>query len=209
MAAAKQVLRLLQSVDVVAIGPGLGTGAGAVSMVREVIRKSPIPVVADADAINALAMSKRGWKAGAPLILTPHLGEMGRLVGRGTAELFAQRLSLATAFSRERGCHLVLKGFRTLICEPGGETWVNPTGNPGMATAGTGDVLTGIIAAFIARNQRRSVASLHDALAAAVFLHGAAGDAAAEHLGQESLMAGDLVQSIPTVLSGSRHPSCC
>ena len=198
-AAGSQILRLCESVDAVAIGPGLGTAAGTVSAVCQVVRKSPIPVVADADALNALALTGRPFKARSPLVLTPHLGEMGRLVGRTAEQVFVERLALAGRFARERNCVLVLKGYRTLISDPEGETWINSTGNPGMATAGCGDVLTGILAALLARRQRRPITSLSAAVAAAVYLHGAAGDAAASRLGEESMVAGDIIESLAEV----------
>ena len=199
-AAGKQILRLCETVDAVAIGPGLGTAAGTVSAVRRVVEKAPIPVVADADALNALALSRRPWRAGSPLVLTPHLGEMGRLVGRTAEQVFVERLALARRFAQEHQCFLVLKGYRTLISDPDGETWINGTGNPGMATAGCGDVLTGILAALLARRQRQPIHPLSAMVAAAVYLHGAAGDAAASRLGEESMVAGDIIESLAEVL---------
>ncbi|MBI3939414.1 MAG: NAD(P)H-hydrate dehydratase, partial [Acidobacteria bacterium] len=202
--AGKQILRLLEDFDVVAIGPGLGTGSGAVSAVWEVVSNSSVPVVADADAVNALALLKHPWKSISPLVLTPHLGEMGRLVNRSAPQVFAERLALAADFPRRHDCYLVLKGFRSMVSDPRGEVWVNSTGNPGMATAGSGDALTGIIAAFVARTLHQMDPSLHDAVAAAVYLHGAAGDAAMSQLGQESLMAGDIIRFLPEVLKFPR-----
>ncbi len=199
--AAKQILDLLRNCDVVAIGPGLGTAPGTVSAICQVIEKSPVPVVADADAINALALRKSRWKAKSPLVLTPHLGEMGRLVGKTSNQVFANRIELCLSFAREKGCYLVLKGYRTLISDPRGEIWVNSTGNPGMATAGSGDVLTGIIAAFVARNSRLPLGSMHDVVAAAVYLHGAAGDAAKRELGEAGLIAGDIIRHLPLALN--------
>lgn len=200
-AAGRKIAQLLENFDVLAIGPGLGTSVETIAAIHEAIERSPVPIVADADAINALAASLESWKTGSSLILTPHVGEMARLVKKIPEEVFADRIALVSQFATQHGCELVLKGFRTLVSDPSGDIWVNPTGNPGMATAGSGDVLTGIIAAFVARNLRRPTASLHDAVAAAVYLHGEAGDCAMSQMGQESLMAGDIVDFLPEVLT--------
>jgi NAD(P)H-hydrate epimerase len=127
-------------------------------------------------------------------VLTPHPGEMGRLVGMPAAEIQARRVDVARAFAQEHQVNLVLKGFRTLTVAPDGKVWVNPTGNPGMATGGTGDVLTGLISGLLAQYQDRVVS---DVVAAAVYLHGMAGDLVAKELGEASLIAGDLIEALP------------
>jgi NAD(P)H-hydrate epimerase len=119
---------------------------------------------------------------------------MGRLVGLGTAEIQAHRVENAREFARKYGVNLVLKGFRTLTAAPDGNVWVNPTGNPGMATGGTGDVLTGMTAGLVAQYRDRAISEV---AAAAVFLHGLAGDLAAKEMGQASLIAGDLIGALP------------
>ncbi|HEY2931043.1 MAG TPA: NAD(P)H-hydrate dehydratase [Acidobacteriota bacterium] len=199
--AGKQILLMLKDFDTLAIGPGLGTTSGAVAAILEVVERSPIPIVADADALNALAQKKSLWKSRAPLILTPHMGEMARLLKKSTERVFADRIELAARFAKERECHVVLKGFRSLVCDPDGEIWVNITGNPGMATAGSGDVLTGITASFVARSTTQKSVSVHNAVAAAVYLHGAAGDAARDELGEHSLTAGDIIRYLPKILN--------
>jgi NAD(P)H-hydrate epimerase len=130
----------------------------------------------------------------ADAILTPHPGELGRLVGVNTTEIQARRLESARDFARKHQVTLVLKGFRTLTAAPDGKVWVNPTGNPGMATGGTGDVLTGITAGLVAQYRNRPISEV---AAAAVFLHGLAGDLAAKETGQASLIAGDLIDALP------------
>jgi NAD(P)H-hydrate epimerase len=198
--AGKEILRLLKNFDVIAIGPGLGTAPGTVSAIFEVVEQSPVPIIADADAINALAAKRSRWKSKSTLVLTPHLGEMGRLAGKSIDQVFADRINLCSSLAKRKVCYLVLKGYRTLVSDPRGEIWVNTSGNPGMATAGSGDVLTGIIAAFVARNNRRQLTSAHNAIAAAVYAHGAAGDVAKRDVGEASLIAGDIIRSLPEVL---------
>jgi NAD(P)H-hydrate epimerase len=127
-------------------------------------------------------------------VLTPHPGEMSRLAGLGTAEIQAHRVERARDFAQKYKVNLVLKGFRTLTAAPDGKVWVNPTGNPGMATGGTGDVLTGMIAGLAAQYRDRP---LSEVAAAAVYLHGLAGDLAAKEMGQASLIAGDLIGALP------------
>src|SRR5258706_13190984 len=121
------------------------------------------------------------------MVITPHPGEMSRLTGMTIAEIQANRVDVARKFAREHEVIVVLKGHRTLIASPGGEVWANPTGNPGMATGGTGDVLTGIVAGLIAQHPRRVL----EARALAVYLHGLAGGLACEELGENSLVATD------------------
>jgi NAD(P)H-hydrate epimerase len=127
-------------------------------------------------------------------VFTPHPGEMARLVGSTAAEIQAQRVEVARQFSARYGITLVLKGSRTLIASPDGKVWVNSTGNPGMATGGTGDVLTGLIAGLLAQFSTHSASEVSTA---AVYLHGLAGDLAAEDLGQPSMLAGDLLNMVP------------
>jgi len=127
-------------------------------------------------------------------VLTPHPGEMARLTGQSTAEILAHRVEVVREFACKYQVHLVLKGFRTLTAAPDGQVWVNPTGNPGMASGGTGDVLTGLIAGLLAQYPSRPVT---EKVVGAVYLHGLAGDLAAGELGQKSLIAGDLLDALP------------
>ena len=148
------------------------------------------------------------WFAGAvlqgaahPLILTPHPGEMARLTGSSVAEIQANRVAAAREFAQRHRCIVVLKGYRTVIAYPGGEVWVVATGNPGMASGGTGDVLTGMIAGAVAQFPGH----LEEAVRAAVFLHGLAGDVACEHTGEESLVATDLLRYLPAAFRRMRQ----
>jgi NAD(P)H-hydrate epimerase len=190
-AAADAVLGLVA--DVIAVGPGLGRGEGVSTFVRELLEKCEVPLVLDADALNALADEPAALRGrdGRDLIITPHPGEMARLLGCSTEDVQANRLGLAQDLARRHRVYVVLKGYRTIIATPGGPTFVNPTGSPGMATGGTGDVLTGMVAAWLAQ--------LMDAEAAcrlAVYLHGAAGELADADAGETSMLAGDLADHI-------------
>ena len=189
-AAPDRLSRLLHLKDVVALGPGLGNQPETVEMVRNLVISVPQPLVIDADGLNALAGCDF---RGVNFILTPHPGEMARLCGKKTAEIQADRVGSARAYATERNLTLVLKGQRTLIAFPDGRVWVNPTGTPAMATAGSGDILTGLIAGLLAQAPREPEA----AIAAAVYLHGLAGELGAEELGERSLLATDLLDYLP------------
>lgn len=179
--------------DVTVVGPGLGRGEGVTTFVRELLDKSEGPLVLDADALNAFADEPAllVGRDGRDLIITPHPGEMARLVGCTVEDLQADRLGIATDFARRHNLYVVLKGYRTLVVTPDGKVFINPTGCPGMATGGTGDVLAGMIGAWLAQ--------LLDAEAAcklAVYLHGSAGELADADSGEVSMTAGDLVDHI-------------
>jgi NAD(P)H-hydrate epimerase len=135
------------------------------------------------------------------LVITPHPGEMARLVGRSIAEVQKDRLGVARQFARDHELIGVLKGHRTLVVQPDGEAWVNTTGNPGMATGGTGDILTGMVAGLIAQNPDR----IADAVMVAVHLHGLAGDVACESMGEQSLVATDLLKALPEAFRRTRR----
>jgi NAD(P)H-hydrate epimerase len=152
-------------------------------------------LVVDADGLNVLANGE--WPVSPALrILTPHPGEMSRLSGAGISDILRERISIARRFALERSCVLVLKGQRTLIAFPDGRVWINPTGTPAMATGGTGDVLTGMITGFLA--QFGGDADL--AIAAAVYLHGLAGEIGARESGEQSLIATDLLTYLPKAI---------
>ena len=139
--------QLVEGKDVLAIGPGLGTHSETFEVVRAMTNKYELPIILDADGLNAFAGKMDSFLAsGRVRVLTPHPGEMARLTGQAIQEIQADRLGTAREFARRHGATLVLKGYRTLSAAPGGEVWVNPTGNPGMASGGTGDVLTGLVA---------------------------------------------------------------
>ena len=190
------LMELSRDKEVVAIGPGLTTNKETVSVVKRVIRETGIPMVIDADAINALADSPellRDRKSAT--ILTPHPGEMSRLTGKSTAEVQQDRIGTARDFAITYGVYLILKGAHTVIAEPSGAVYISPTGNPGMATGGTGDALTGIIAGLIAQGVEPA-----DAAKLGVYLHGLAGDIAAQETGMVGMIAGDLIERIPAAI---------
>ena len=179
--------------DVVALGPGLGQAEGTRDFVKQFVDRATMPLVVDADALNAFASDpdRLAGREGRDVIITPHPGEMARLVGMSSDEVQASRLEIARNFAVAHRVYVVLKGHRTLIATPDEKVFINPTGNAGMATGGTGDVLTGMIAAWLAQ--------LLDAEAAcklAVYLHGMAGDLAEADEGEVSMTAGDLAAHI-------------
>ncbi len=185
---------LLARKNVVAAGPGLGTHPETVALVRELTASLAVPMVLDADALNALGGEEIA--APAPRILTPHPGEMSRLSGASIAGIQADRVGAARAFVSARGVWLVLKGNRTLIATPEGAVWINPTGSPALAKGGTGDLLTGLIAGLAAQFPNDTLA----VLLAAVWLHGRAGELAAQALGDKSVLAGDVLQFLPEAI---------
>ena len=190
--------KLLAGKSVLAVGPGIGSHPETAELVRTIVNKYSLPLVLDADGLNAFTGSMNNFRKETrptgTTVFTPHPGEMARLTGKTTAEVQAQRVEVAREFSQRYGLTLVLKGFRTVIADPNGQVWVNPTGNPGMATGGTGDVLTGLLAGLLAQFPT-CVAS--EVATAAVYLHGLAGDLAAGDLGQPSMLAGDLLERVP------------
>jgi NAD(P)H-hydrate epimerase len=189
--AADRVLELAAERDVVAIGPGLGSAHQSTrTFVRAVTMKRGRPMVIDADALNSLAPWAENLRGSTelPMILTPHPGEMARLVSKSTADVTRNPIDTARNFTVARGVILVLKGSPTVIATPDGQVYVNSTGNAGMATGGTGDVLTGMISSFVAQKQDDPL----NATIAAVYLHGLAGDIAASKLGTRAMTASDI-----------------
>ena len=190
--AADRVLELAAERDVLAVGPGLGsTGESTRAFMRAVAVKRQRPMVIDADGLNSLAPWALNLLGSAelPLILTPHPGEMARLVSKPIAEILKHPIDVARSFAVDRKVILVLKGSPTLIAAPNGEVYVSRTGNAGMATGGTGDVLTGLIASFVAQKTDEPLA----ATIAAVHLHGLAGDIAASVVGTRAMIASDII----------------
>jgi NAD(P)H-hydrate epimerase len=199
---AAHCLELAKSRDVLAIGPGLSQRPGVAEFVHRLVKGAHCPVVLDADGLNAVAGSPELLQGAArPLILTPHPGEMARLTGSSVAEIQGNRVGSARKFAQRHRCIVVLKGYRTVVAYPSGEVWVVATGNPGMASGGTGDVLTGMIAGAVGQFPRH----LEEAVRAAVFLHGLAGDVACEHIGEESLVATDLLRYLPAAFRRMRQ----
>ncbi|MEW6144313.1 MAG: NAD(P)H-hydrate dehydratase [Thermodesulfobacteriota bacterium] len=181
-----------------AIGPGISTTEETHGFLYEMIRSSEIPAVIDADALTLIA-EEPGilLRAKAPLVLTPHPGEMSRLTGIPTDDIERDRIGVSLEFARKYKVILVLKGARSLVTTPGGRVYVNTSGNPGMASGGMGDVLTGIIGGFLAQR-----IPPEDAARLGVFVHGLAGDAAALERGQAGIIAGDLADVLPRTLAG-------
>jgi len=171
-------------------------------LVRGAIKKYDIPIVLDADGLNAFEnraaelKNRRGM-----MVITPHPGEMARLLGSTIPAIQRDRINVARSFAREHQLIVVLKGHRTLIAQPDGTVWVNTTGNPGMATGGTGDILTGMVAGLIAQNPDR----IAEAVVAAVHLHGLAGDVVCESMGEHSLVATDLLTGLPQAFDRTRQ----
>lgn len=185
--------RLAEKADVLAIGPGLGQSDSILELVRWAVKSAAKPLVLDADALNALARDVRLLDGlSRPAVITPHPGEFARLAGTTVKQVQAEREALAANLAA-RSKHLVVavKGTGTLVTD-GDRVYVNTTGNPGMATGGTGDVLTGVVAALLGQGL-----AAFEAAQLAVFTHGAAGDIARDHTGEVGLIAGDLVDALP------------
>lgn len=182
--------------DVLAIGPGCGLNAEVGELLKRIIFEVHKPLVIDADGLNALAKNVH-WLENkkADIIITPHPGEMSRLCGQTVEEVNDHPIETALQFSKEWGVITVLKGSRTVIATPSGEVFINVNGNPGMATAGSGDVLTGVITSFIAQGFKPV-----DAAIFGVYIHGMAGDIMAESRGEHGLLAGDIVDGITRAL---------
>jgi ADP-dependent NAD(P)H-hydrate dehydratase / NAD(P)H-hydrate epimerase len=200
--ALKSLNKLAEKKSVLAVGPGVSRNPQTATMVRTLVAKSEIPMVVDADGLNAFeghVAALNGKKR--TLVITPHPGEMARLIGRTTAEAQKDRLGVARKFARQHALIVVLKGHRTLVVRPDGEAWLNMTGNPGMATGGTGDILTGMVAGMIAQHPD----AVLPAVLAAVHLHGLAGDVMRESIGEHSLVATDLLQGLPETFRRTRQ----
>jgi ADP-dependent NAD(P)H-hydrate dehydratase / NAD(P)H-hydrate epimerase len=199
--AVEMIAALAAARDAVALGPGLGLDTETQEVARRLVSELPKPMVVDADALSALAghpdlLSRRRG----PRCLTPHPGEMARMLGVTVAAVERDRIACVRDFVTAHGVHLVLKGALSVVGDPDGQIFLNPTGNPGMASGGMGDVLTGMTGALLARRSEAGAA-----LRAAVYVHGLAGDVAAATLGQESLIAGDLIDALPRALRALRE----
>jgi NAD(P)H-hydrate epimerase len=197
LAALEPVLRLADSVDCVAIGPGIGTDSSTVRFLTELLLNIKAPVVLDADGINCLARAREVLtRRQGSLVLTPHPGEFARLTGDAQEAINAGRVEAARRFAREHNCVLVLKGAPTVVAYGGEPIRVNSTGNSGLASGGSGDVLTGLLSGLIAQG-----ATAVDAAVAAAFLHGRAADIAVRSLTEYCLCAGDIVDFLPNAFS--------
>ncbi len=185
------ILALMPAADALAIGPGLGRYRETTDLVRRLLARSDLPpTVIDADALYAIGDGTGFLRQGQ--IITPHMGEFSRLTGNSREELAANPVRFAVTFAQRHGVIVVLKGGPSIVASPDGRAFVNPTGNPGMATAGSGDVLTGILTGLLAQGCDALCASL-----CAVYLHGVAGDRAREELGESGMLASDLLQQLP------------
>ncbi len=194
-AACDEVLEAAAQSDVVAVGPGLGRGPEITTLVGEIAGRISVPLILDADGLNAWASRPELLdQRGGPVLITPHPGEFARLTGKSIAEIQAARTESAVAFARERKVIVLLKGHGTVVTD-GTRVYVNTTGNPGMATAGSGDVLTGLLAALVGQGL-----DLFAAGQLGAYIHGLAGDLAVTEFGEEGLIASDLVTYLPRAL---------
>lgn len=193
--ALEPIRKMVSGADVLAVGPGLSQDESTVELVQNLLPQISVPMVIDADALNALAKQPELIKQlRAPAVLTPHPGEMARLLGVSITAIQNDRLKAAQTAAQEWKAVLVLKGAKTIVACPDGRTYINSTGNPGMATGGTGDVLTGVIAALMAQGLKPEEAAV-----AGVYIHGLAGDYLLGHLGMLGMVAGDLLDALPVV----------
>jgi len=196
LAAFKAVKARLKWADAVVFGPGVGTNDGTGELLAKLLPSVNIPLIVDADGLNLLASAKSLLGDLPPqTILTPHPGEFARLTGLPVRALLTNRVELARRFARRWGVILHLKGAPSLTAVPEGAVYINPTGNAGMATGGSGDVLTGIVATLLAQGLPPD-----RAMVAGAFLHGLAGDKAAAELGEAGMVAGDIIRHLPGVL---------
>lgn len=197
---------LAEKKTVIAIGPGISRNEETAEVVRKIVASSDVPIVLDADGLNAFEHHGDDLKVrDKTLVLTPHPGEMSRLTGLSTTAIQRERVNVARKFAQKHGVILVLKGDRTIVADPSGEAWVNPTGNPGMSTGGTGDILTGMISGLLAQFPQRAL----EAVTAAVYLHGLAGDLAcygtySAGFGEQCLVATDLISAFPAAFRRTR-----
>lgn len=196
LAALPVIEELLETVTVACIGPGMSRYSEGPAVVRSVLEKAAIPLLIDADGLNALEGEAGILKSRhCPTVITPHPGEMSRLTGLSVQDIQHNRLDISRQFAAEWEVTVVLKGNQTVIASPSGQLYINPTGNPGMATAGSGDVLAGIITGLMAQG-----VNTDEAARVGVYVHGRAGDKAALQIGQRALTATDIIHSLPIVL---------
>ncbi len=187
---------LAEGKTVIAMGPGMGRNSDVDSIIEFAVEHCLQPVVLDADALGWPGLQSNWKRRSSPLILTPHPGEMSRLSGKSSSAIQRDRVGAAREFAQAHGVTLVLKGQRTVLAFPDGRVWINPTGSPAMGTGGTGDVLTGIIAGLLAQFPKDT----DRALAAAVYLHGLAGQIGADAVGEKCLIATDLLEYLPDAM---------
>ncbi len=200
-AAYSSIKKAFSNYQSVALGPGMGQEAGTKKFVLKMIAECPLPMVVDADALNILSSDlKMLGRAQGLRVLTPHPGEMARLTGLSSDLIGKDRAKAARDFSVQNRCVLLLKGHRTVVASASGNIYINQTGNSGMATAGSGDVLTGMIAALLAQGVEP-----FQSAKTGCYLHGLAGDEAARQTGKVSLTAADIIESIPQAIQKGSH----
>lgn len=189
----EKIKKLMKRCDCVLFGPGLGTSEDVYFVLKEVMENCTVPLVIDADGLNTLAKHPELLQScSCSLIFTPHEVEMSRLSGQSLEEICDNRIGVSNTYAQENGVTLILKGHHTIVTAQDGAQYINITGNPGLATGGSGDVLSGTVAALVARGIREDIAA-----AVAVYIHGKSADLAAEKLGEDSLIAGDIVDFLP------------
>lgn len=195
--AAGALLKKISKNDVIAVGPGLSILPGTEGFVQELILKTRCPIVIDADGLNVVADNTDiFWDLNVPGIITPHPGEMGRLLGCSPQEVQEDRVNAAKTFAGRYGLVVVLKGANTIVADPEGRVFINTTGNPGMATAGAGDVLAGLIASFVAQGM-----SPVDAAVAGTYVHGAAADRLLDSVGERGMTAEEILENLPCTIA--------
>lgn len=198
-AAGAAILRFIEKCDVAAIGPGISRRQETQALVRSLLKKIEKPVVLDADGLTSIAGGADViMKRKAATVITPHPGEMARLIGRDTAHVQKNRERVAKSVSVQYNCVTILKGYRTIVAAPDGQVYVNESGNSGMSTAGMGDILTGMVASLIGQGIGPYSASV-----VSVYLHGKAGDIAAQEIGQFGMVAGDVLARLPQAFKAS------
>jgi len=201
-----EITQLFQWADCLALGPGLGQHFETIELVRRILKRTTLPTLVDADGLNAIARDSSILKEiDIPLILTPHIGELSRLIDVPVDEIAKDRMKYALDSAKEFNCVIVFKGAPTIVAQPGGQVYVNSSGNAGMATAGSGDVLTGIIIGLVAqmlsdRRGREINKIMLDATLSGAYIHGVAGDLAKGQKGEMGMIAGDIMDKIPEAL---------
>ena len=190
------LLEYISGMDVLAVGPGIGVDANRTYLLKELIRSSKKPIVLDADALNCIAKEVSILGGGdAPLVVTPHPGELARLLGISVSEVQGNRVYYSELLAKKYNIIVILKGSETVVSSYNKETYINKTGNPGMATAGSGDVLTGIVASLIGQGL-----DVFEASKLGVYLHGKAGDLSSDRLGEHGMLASDIIDDLPIAI---------
>lgn len=193
--------------SVLAVGPGISRVPETSALVRALVERSETPMVLDADGLNAFEGRPQELNGkGRTLVITPHPGEMARLAGCSIPDVQKDRMGVARQFARAHEIIVVLKGNRTLVVQPDGEAWVNTTGNPGMSTGGTGDILTGMVAGFIAQTKMLKTSdAVMRSVCAAVYLHGLAADVMLDEVGEHAMVATDLLRGLPRAFAKAQR----